>query len=75
MQDLDAGAVCLFDPLSRELPPVHLQHGELLLQDDPQVILVRERQHNGRPERPRRQAPRLPNQLSDAIRRRLQSRM
>uniref|UniRef100_A0A0A9HE82 Uncharacterized protein n=1 Tax=Arundo donax TaxID=35708 RepID=A0A0A9HE82_ARUDO len=68
MQDLDAGAVRLLDLLPRELPPVHLQHGDFLLEHDPQVLLVRERQHNGNPERPRRQGPRLPYQLPHVIR-------
>lgn len=73
MQDLDAGAVRLLDPVLGEVPPVDLQHGELLLQDDPEVVVVRERQHNGRPERLGREAPGLPDQLSHVIRRRLQS--
>lgn len=72
MQDLDAGAVRLLDPLPGELTPVDLQHGKLLLQHDPQVLLVREREHDGRPERPGRQAPRLPYQLPHIIWRRLQ---
>ena len=73
MQDLNSGAMRLLDPLLGEVPPVDLQHGELLLQDDPEVLLVREGQHDGRPERLGREAPGLPDQLSDMIRRRLRS--
>ena len=73
MQDLNSGAMRLLDPLLGEVPPVDLQYGELLLQDDPEVLLVREGQHDGRPERLGREAPGLPNQLSDVIRRRLRS--
>ena len=73
MQDLNSGAMRLLDPLLGEVPPVDLQHGELLLEDDPEVLLVREGQHDGRPERLGREAPGLPNQLSDVIRRRLRS--
>ena len=73
MQDLNSGAMRLLDPLLGEVPPVDLQYGELLLQDDPEVLLVREGQHDGRPERLGREAPGLPDQLSDMIRRRLRS--
>jgi hypothetical protein len=72
MQDLDASAMRLFHPLPGELPPVHLQHSDLLLQHHPQVLLVRERQDNRHPERPRCQAPRLPYQLFHVIWSRLQ---
>ena len=73
MQDLDAGAVGLVDPLLGELAPVHLQHGELLLQHDPQILLVREGQHDGRPEWLLGQAPSPPYQLPHVVRRRLQA--
>ena len=73
MQDLNSGAMRLLDPFLGEVPPVDLQHGELLLEDDPEVLLVREGQHDGRPERLGREAPGLPDQLSDMIRRRLRS--
>lgn len=73
MQNLNSGAMGLLDPVVGEVPPVDLQHGELLLQDYPEVLLVRERQHDGRPERLGREAPGLPDELSDVIRRRLRS--
>lgn len=73
MQDLNPGAMRLLDPVVGEVPPVDLQHVELLLQDDPEILLVREGQHDGRPERLGREAPGLPDQFSDVIRRRLRS--
>ena len=73
MQDLNSGAMRLLHALLGEVPPIDLQYGELLLQDDPKVVLVREGQHDGRPERLGREAPGLSDQLSDVIRRRLRS--